>query len=162
VNEQLILLARSFVDTDILPEYFAYIPIKVRTHPCLFNSTIPSSARSDVDPPLSLPSQMDFTDIPSVLAFFKGDPATTSSSSSSTTLVRDEVARRVAHNGRCWVQRTWRKGPSCVLSMRSGLRSSRTMLILSGCVLAFAEDMVAYMFRFYLEWARIQGDEGDL
>ncbi|CDZ97038.1 cap1-related protein [Phaffia rhodozyma] len=97
-------------NTDILPEWFAYVPIK-----------------------------MDYTDTPSVLAFFRGSPPEKGSGSSWPSFsaekgLRDEVAKRMADNGRCWVERTWRK-----------------------------EDMVVYMYRFYLEWARlVHEDRGDL
>ncbi|KAL7410218.1 hypothetical protein BDY24DRAFT_184654 [Mrakia frigida] len=87
-------------NSDILPAWFAYVPIK-----------------------------MDYSDIPSVLAFFRGSP-----DPSAKDPGRDEVARRIASNGRCWVERTWRR-----------------------------EDVTAYVFRLYLEWARIQsgGDDFD-
>lgn len=40
------------------------------------------------------------------------------------------MARRIASNGQCWVERTWRK-----------------------------EDMQVYAFRLYLEWMRLISDE---
>lgn len=93
---------------DILPAWFAYVPMK-----------------------------MDYTDIPSVLAFFRGSPPPSTHSSQThahaASFNRDEVARRIGANGACWVQRTWRK-----------------------------EDLTAYVWRLYLEWARIErGGEGD-
>lgn len=79
----------------ILPAWFAYVPIK-----------------------------MDYSDLYSVLAFFRGSPSGRGS--------HDEVARRIARNGQCWVARTWRR-----------------------------EDVEVYMFRLYLEWARLVSDDRD-
>ena len=76
--------------------------------------------------------KMDYTDIPSILAFFRGSPPLPHHRGTSDP-GRDEVARRIAANGACWVKRTWRK-----------------------------EDLTAYVWRLYIEWARIQrGGEGD-
>lgn len=52
-----------------LPEWFAYVPVK-----------------------------MDYSDLYSVLAFFRGSPSGRGS--------HDEVARRIAKNGQCWVDRS--------------------------------------------------------
>ncbi|KLT40707.1 Cap3p [Cutaneotrichosporon oleaginosum] len=79
----------------ILPEWFTYVPVK-----------------------------MDYSDVYSILAFFRGSPTGRGS--------HDEVARRIARNGQCWVERTWR-----------------------------SEDLEVYMFRLYLEWARVVSDDRD-
>ncbi|BEI82977.1 hypothetical protein CcaverHIS002_0308450 [Cutaneotrichosporon cavernicola] len=79
----------------ILPAWFAYVPVK-----------------------------MDYSDLYSVLAFFRGSLSGRGS--------HDEVARRIARNGQCWVERTLRR-----------------------------EDLEVYMFRLYLEWARLVSDDRD-
>lgn len=56
-------------NTLILPEWFAYVPIK-----------------------------LDYSDLYSALAFFRGSPSGRGS--------HDEVARRIARNGQCWVERS--------------------------------------------------------
>jgi beta-1,2-xylosyltransferase len=53
----------------ILPEWFTYVPVK-----------------------------MDYSDLYSILAFFRGSPSGRGS--------HDEVARRIARNGQCWVERS--------------------------------------------------------
>lgn len=82
-------------NTHQLPEWYAYVPTK-----------------------------MDYSDLWSILAFFRGSPKGKGG--------HDEVARRIASNGQCWVERTWRR-----------------------------EDMQAYMFRMYLEYARLMSPDRD-
>ncbi|WVF71389.1 beta-1,2-xylosyltransferase 1 [Kwoniella sp. CBS 6097] len=65
-----------------------------------------------------VPSKMDYSDLFSIMSFFRGTP--------SGRGAHDEVARRIALNGQCWVERTWRR-----------------------------EDLQSYMFRLYLEYARL-------
>lgn len=72
-----------------------------------------------------LPLQIDYSDIFSIMAFFRGHPSNLRGS-------HERVARRIASNGQCWVERTWRK-----------------------------EDMQAYSFRLYLEYARMVHPDRD-
>lgn len=99
-----------------LPAWFAYVPVNVR---CLSLSFL-SCAFID-----SLPLQVDYSDLFSILAFFRGHPE-------NGRGIHDRVARRIASNGQCWVERTWRK-----------------------------EDMQAYAFRLYLEYARVVHPDRD-
>lgn len=96
---------------------------------------------------------MDYSDIPSVLAFFRGSP-----DPSAKDPGRDEVARRIASNGRCWVERTWRRGSFSGFASFNSPRSKLTARLFVS-----EEDVTAYVFRLYLEWARIQsgGDDFD-
>ncbi|OCF60907.1 beta-1,2-xylosyltransferase 1 [Kwoniella mangroviensis CBS 10435] len=71
-----------------------------------------------------VPSKMDYSDLFSIMSFFRGTP--------SGRGAHDEVARRIALNGQCWVERTWRR-----------------------------EDLQAYMFRLYLEYARLVSPDRD-
>jgi len=106
---------------------------------------------------------MDYSDIPSVLAFFRGSP-----DPSAKDPGRDEVARRIAANGRCWVERTWRRGSFTLaffphlfsLSEDRNKAYHRSVLLRR---FGITEDVIAYVFRLYLEWARIQsgGDDFD-
>ncbi|OWZ65552.1 beta-1,2-xylosyltransferase 1 [Cryptococcus neoformans] len=82
-------------NTNSLPEWYAYVP-----------------------------SKMDYSDLFSIMTFFRGTP--------SGRGAHDEVARRIALNGQCWVERTWRR-----------------------------EDLQAYMFRLYLEYARLTSPDRD-
>ncbi|ORY32933.1 hypothetical protein BCR39DRAFT_522439 [Naematelia encephala] len=82
-------------NTRTLPEWFAYVP-----------------------------SKMDYSDLYSIMAFFRGSP--------SGKGAHDEVARRIALNSQCWVERTWRR-----------------------------EDLQTYMFRLYLEYARLVSPDRD-
>ncbi|KAL7413213.1 hypothetical protein BDY24DRAFT_389314 [Mrakia frigida] len=72
-----------------------------------------------------VPANIDYSDIFSIMAFFRGHPDNFKGS-------HDRVARRIASNGQCWVERTWRR-----------------------------EDMQAYSFRLYLEYARAVHPERD-
>jgi beta-1,2-xylosyltransferase len=72
-----------------------------------------------------VPANIDYSDIFSIMAFFRGHPGTLRGS-------HERVARRIASNGQCWVERTWRK-----------------------------EDMQAYSFRLYLEYARLVHPDRD-
>lgn len=56
----------------------------------------------------------------------------------------------MAHNSRCWVQRTWRKGAR--LSSNESLRSGDTTADPAHA----AEDLIAYQYRLLLEYARIE------
>ncbi|KAJ9094050.1 hypothetical protein QFC21_006151 [Naganishia friedmannii] len=99
----------GFADTQTLPEWYAYVP-----------------------------SKMDYSDLYSILAFpasgsdlgafhfasFRGTPKGKGG--------HDEVARRIASNGQCWVEKTWRR-----------------------------EDLQTYMFRLYLEFARVMSPDRD-
>jgi beta-1,2-xylosyltransferase len=61
----------------------------------------------------------------------------------------DEVARRIASNGQCWVERSeWY--PSCVSSNSSDYSSAWRR-----------EDLQSYMFRLYLEYARLISPDRD-
>ncbi|KAL7421975.1 cryptococcal xylosyltransferase 1 [Cryptotrichosporon argae] len=71
-----------------------------------------------------VPSKMDYSDLYSIMSFFRGTPMGKGA--------HDEVARRIALNGQCWVERTWRR-----------------------------EDLQAYMFRLYLEYARMVSPDRD-
>ncbi|ODN80875.1 beta-1,2-xylosyltransferase 1 [Cryptococcus amylolentus CBS 6039] len=71
-----------------------------------------------------IPSKMDYSDLFSIMTFFRGNPSGRGG--------HDEVARRIALNGQCWVERTWRR-----------------------------EDLQAYMFRLYLEYARLVSPDRD-
>ncbi|KAK4688087.1 beta-1,2-xylosyltransferase, partial [Tremellales sp. Uapishka_1] len=82
-------------NTQSLPEWFAYVP-----------------------------SKMDYSDLYSIMAFFRGTPSGRGS--------HDEVARRIALNGQCWVEKTWRR-----------------------------EDLQVYMFMLYLEYARLISPDRD-
>ncbi|EIW70562.1 beta-1,2-xylosyltransferase 1 [Tremella mesenterica] len=82
-------------NTQSLPEWYAYVP-----------------------------SKMDYSDLFSIMTFFRGTPSGKGS--------HDEVARRIALNGQCWVERTWRR-----------------------------EDLEVYMFRLYLEYARLISSDRD-
>ncbi|ORX35699.1 hypothetical protein BD324DRAFT_631296 [Kockovaella imperatae] len=82
-------------NTQSLPEWYAYVP-----------------------------SKMDYSDLFSIMAFFRGTMKGKGS--------HDEVARRIALNGQCWVERTWRTA-----------------------------DLQAYMFRLYLEYARLISPDRD-
>lgn len=82
-------------NTQTLPEWYAYVP-----------------------------SKMDYSDLYSILAFFRGTPKGKGG--------HDEVARRIASNGQCWVEKTWRR-----------------------------EDLQTYMFRLYLEFARVMSPDRD-
>lgn len=66
--------------------------------------------------------------MPSILAFFAGAPGGNSTSADGF----DETARALAHNGRCFAERMYRR-----------------------------RDVQAYMFRLLLEWARLTGSSGD-
>lgn len=76
-----------------------------------------------------IPSKLNYADLPSILAFFAGPPSSTSSTDRSGF---DETARIIAHNGRCFAERMYRR-----------------------------RDVQAYMFRLLLEWARLTGNSGD-
>ncbi|WWD17085.1 beta-1,2-xylosyltransferase 1 [Kwoniella shandongensis] len=71
-----------------------------------------------------VPSKMDYSDLFSIMSFFRGTPSGKGG--------HDEVARRIALNGQCWVERTWRR-----------------------------EDLQIYMFRLYLEYARLVSPDRD-
>nr|ODN93002.1 beta-1,2-xylosyltransferase 1 [Cryptococcus depauperatus CBS 7855] len=71
-----------------------------------------------------VPSKMDYSDLYSIMTFFRGTPSGRGG--------HDEVARRIALNGQCWVKRTWRR-----------------------------EDLQAYMFRLYLEYTRLISPDRD-
>ncbi|WOO80670.1 Beta-1,2-xylosyltransferase 1 [Vanrija pseudolonga] len=65
-----------------------------------------------------VPTKVDYSDLYSIMSFFRGKPNGKGS--------HDEVARRIALNGQCWVERTWRR-----------------------------QDLQAYMFRLFLEYGRL-------
>ncbi|WVR06845.1 beta-1,2-xylosyltransferase 1 [Kwoniella sp. DSM 27419] len=71
-----------------------------------------------------VPSKMDYSDLFSIMSFFRGTPSGRGG--------HDEVARRIALNGQCWVERTWRR-----------------------------EDLQSYMFRLYLEYGRLVSPDRD-
>lgn len=73
-----------------------------------------------------IPAKLDYGDLPSVMAFFAG------STGNSTEVAFDQTARALAHNGRCFAERMYRR-----------------------------RDVQAYMFRLLLEWARLTGNSGD-
>ncbi|CED82145.1 cap1-related protein [Phaffia rhodozyma] len=72
-----------------------------------------------------VPANVDFSDLYTILAFFRGSP-------SSTKGMHDRVAHRIASNGQCWVERTWR-----------------------------IQDMQAYAFRLLLEFERAVSPDRD-
>ncbi|KAI5453780.1 cryptococcal xylosyltransferase 1 [Naganishia albida] len=96
-SKNMVIKASIFPEwnTQTLPEWYAYVP-----------------------------SKMDYSDIYSILAFFRGTQKGKGG--------HDEVARRIASNGQCWVEKTWRR-----------------------------EDLQAYMFRLYLEFARVMSPDRD-
>lgn len=71
-----------------------------------------------------VPTKMDYSDLYSIISFFRGGL--------NGKGAHDEVARRIARNGQCWAERTWRK-----------------------------EDLQIYMFRLYLEYARLMSPDRD-
>lgn len=87
---------------------------------------------------------MDYSDLYSVMAFFRGTPKGKGG--------HDEVARRIASNGQCWVERS---------EFRSPLPSPVPSLPLTLCVAWRREDLQTYMFRLYLEYARLMSADRD-
>lgn len=71
-----------------------------------------------------VPTKVDYSDLYSILSFFRG--------SMDGKGGHDEVARRIALNGQCWVEKTLRY-----------------------------EDLQVYMFRLYLEYARLTSPDRD-
>ncbi|EJT49629.1 hypothetical protein A1Q1_01258 [Trichosporon asahii var. asahii CBS 2479] len=71
--------------------------------------------------------KLDYADLPSIMAFFAGPGGP-----NGTEVAFDDTARTLAHNGRCFAERMYRR-----------------------------RDVQAYMFRLLLEWARLTGNSGD-
>lgn len=63
----------------------------------------------------------------------------------------DEVARRIALNGQCWVERS----ESIFIKERGELGANSRLLAWR------REDLQAYMFRLYLEYARLTSPDRD-
>lgn len=72
-----------------------------------------------------IPARLDYSDLPMILSFLRGPP-------DDPDAGFDEVAKALAVNGKCFVNRMFR-----------------------------VQDLQAYMFRLFLEYARLIAPEGE-
>ncbi|KIJ36563.1 glycosyltransferase family 90 protein [Sphaerobolus stellatus SS14] len=80
-----------------------------------------------------VPVQMDYSDLYDILAFFRGDISVKAGEGEAYDGgLNDRLAEKIAKQGTDWSERFWRK-----------------------------EDMTAYMFRLYLEYARVMSTDRD-
>lgn len=80
------------------------------------------------------PTKMDYSDLYSIVSFFRGGLDGTGG--------HDEVARRIARNGQCWAKKSERLVAPLTLAWRT-------------------EDQQIYMYRLYLEYARLMSPDRD-